>query len=94
MRRADEGVALAHGVAELRRYSKVCHFHFTRLRQQNVATFDVPVNLQTQRETLQMVLTEVRIAKLVLHPVACMFAYQMHGVKHLQGYLVNDCCCC
>ena len=33
-------------------------------------------------------------------PVCCVFAscslrvaYQLHGVKHLQGYLVSDCCC-
>ena len=43
---ANEGVALAHGVAQLGCHAKVCHLHFARLCQQDVAALDVPVNLQ------------------------------------------------
>ena len=42
---ANEGVALAHGVAQLRRHPKVSHLHLPGLRQKDVATLDVPVNL-------------------------------------------------
>lgn len=45
MRRANEGVALAHGVAELCSHPKVGHLDLPRLCQQDVAALDVSVNL-------------------------------------------------
>lgn len=45
MGRADECVALGHGVCELRSYPKVCQLHLASLRQQDVAAFYVSVHL-------------------------------------------------
>lgn len=46
VRRADEGVALAHCVAQLSRHTKVSNLHLPSFCQQNVATLDVPMHLR------------------------------------------------
>ena len=43
---ANEGVALAHGVAQLGCHPKVSHLDFPRLSQQDVAALDIPMDLQ------------------------------------------------
>lgn len=52
VRRAYKGVALTHGVTELSSHPKVSHLHLSRLRQQDVATLDIPVHLLSTNKLL------------------------------------------
>ncbi len=58
MRRADEGVALAHCVGQLRRHPKVGQLHLARLGQQNIAALDVAVHLGGTEEGGEQVFNE------------------------------------
>ena len=85
MRCSNEGVALAHGVAQLRCYPKVRHFHLPRLCQQDVAALDVPVNLQAHMRLY--ILQYYRIWMDVLKGTLQM---TLAEVKTVQRYIVSD----
>ncbi len=57
--RSDEGVALGHGVRQLRCHPKVRQLHLSRFCQQNVAALYVPVHLQGHCSCFQGLLMSI-----------------------------------
>jgi len=55
---ANEGVTLAHGIAQLCCHTKVSYLHLSSLCQQDVATLDVTMYLRRRAQMVTLLLVQ------------------------------------